>query len=97
MTIECYYSQCQHHGVHTDPDEGPFCYKSECDQDSTTLALFGMQRAGAALQEAERRVSSLREALRDMVDGQSAEDINYFTGLPMLRCEQILTLAQGGE
>jgi hypothetical protein len=97
MTIECYYTQCRFHGVHAAPDEGPFCYKSECEQDSTTLALFGMQRAGAALQDAERRVSSLRNALRDLVDGQSAEDIHRFTGLPMLRCEQILTLAQGDE
>ena len=97
MTIECYYTQCKFHGVHTAPGEGPFCYKSECEQDSTTLALFGMQRAGAALQDAERRASSLREALRDLVDGQSAEDIHRFTCLPMLRCEHIQAIAQGEE
>ena len=29
MTIECYNTRCKHHGIH-DGDEGPFCYKEEC-------------------------------------------------------------------
>ena len=82
MTIECHYSRCPHHGVHTDPDDGPFCYQRECLQPDSVLEAFADQRAVAA-------------ALSDMVDGQSAEDIRRFTGMPLLRCEHILAVAQG--
>ena len=30
MTIECYYKHCKYHSIHTDPEDGPFCYELEC-------------------------------------------------------------------
>lgn len=30
MTRECYYSDCHKHGVHQEPDEGPFCNEDKC-------------------------------------------------------------------
>lgn len=30
MTIECHDGACPYHSVHTDPEDGPFCYESRC-------------------------------------------------------------------
>ena len=41
MTIECYYSQCPHHGNNETPkEEGPFCYQAECLATEVQLLEF---------------------------------------------------------
>jgi hypothetical protein len=45
MTIECYYQHCPHHGANEDPpDEGPFCFQSECIATETELKLHAIIR-----------------------------------------------------
>lgn len=58
MTIECYYSQCPKHSTHTDPDEGPFCFESECIATEQEIKFYAvgrrLERMGYNLAELEK-------------------------------------------
>lgn len=44
MTIECYYGECKHHGIHFDPEDGPFCYEDDCLASQKELQQFEVIR-----------------------------------------------------
>lgn len=37
---ECYAAMCQHHSIHYDSDEGPFCWKNKCVVNSADHPIF---------------------------------------------------------
>ncbi len=56
MSLECYYAECQHHGIHSG-DEGPFCGQARCTQTPRQIAMYQrrqrLEQAGYALEELE--------------------------------------------
>ncbi len=44
MTIECYYATCPNHSIHTDPDDGPFCYLDHCTATKEEAAVYKVDR-----------------------------------------------------
>ena len=47
MTIECYYSECQHHSCWSDPEGGPFCYEENCVRSREEIVMFHHRRQEA--------------------------------------------------
>ncbi len=53
MSIECHYTQCQHHGTN-EGDEGPFCHQQECTASFKQINAWSLQAMGYDLDELEK-------------------------------------------
>lgn len=52
MTMECYYSECPHHGCNdTPPEEGPFCFENQCRALKSDIAKWDLKRTQDAMQK----------------------------------------------
>lgn len=50
MTIECYFSKCEHHATR-EGDEGPFCHEAECRRTEVEIRLL---KRGYDLEELDK-------------------------------------------